>query len=397
MINKLSKRIFWLITISLSIIVVGIIMIFTILNYKNTINTATFMMDRFTNRDAKKSIDDNLENDNINIKPNFDGVYYIQIEDSHIVGKNDMINNEKIEELALKASKKKYESGIIQNYIYKVRRNKSNFVNVMLMENEEAILHSKKIIVTSIVISIISLVIIYILAKKISKFLVKPVEETFEKQKQFISDASHELKTPLAIIEANADVLEGKIGNNKWMNYIQNEIQSMDKLINDLLLLTKIENVDNIQEYKIFDVSKEVEMIVAMFESMAYEKNVNISSKIQENIMLNGYKEDIYHVLSTLIDNAIKHTLPKENVVIELFKIKNEMILQVKNEGKEIPECERKKIFERFYRIDKSRNRNEKRYGLGLAIAKSIVKKYNGNIKVSYKDGFTIFKIGIPL
>ena len=397
MINKLSKRIFWLITISLSIIVVGIIMIFTILNYKNTINTATFMMDRFTNRDAKKSIDDNLENDNINIKPNFDGVYYIQIEDSHIVGKNDMINNEKIEELALKASKKKYESGIIQNYIYKVRRNKSNFVNVMLMENEEAILHSKKIIVTSIVISIISLVIIYILAKKISKFLVKPVEETFEKQKQFISDASHELKTPLAIIEANADVLEGEIGNNKWMNYIQNEIQSMDKLINDLLLLTKIENVDNIQEYKIFDVSKEVEMIVAMFESMAYEKNVNISSKIQENIMLNGYKEDIYHVLSTLIDNAIKHTLPKENVVIELFKIKNEMILQVKNEGKEIPECERKKIFERFYRIDKSRNRNEKRYGLGLAIAKSIVKKYNGNIKVSYKDGFTIFKIGIPL
>ena len=97
------------------------------------------MMDRFTNRDAKKSIDDNLENDNINIKPNFDGVYYIQIEDSHIVGKNDMINNEKIEELALKASKKKYESGIIQNYIYKVRRNKSNLVNVMLMENEEAI------------------------------------------------------------------------------------------------------------------------------------------------------------------------------------------------------------------------------------------------------------------
>ena len=397
MINKLSKRIFWLIIISLSIIVVGIIMIFTILNYKNTINTASFMMDRFTNRDAKKGIDDNLENDNINIKPNFDGVYYIQIEDSHIVRKTDMINNEKIEELALKASKRKYESGIIQNYIYKVRKNKSNLVNVMLMENEEAILHSKKIIITSIVISIISLVIIYILAKKISKFLVKPVEETFEKQKQFISDASHELKTPLAIIEANADVLEGEIGNNKWMNYIQNEIQSMDKLINDLLLLTKIENVDNIQEYKIFDVSKEVEMIVAMFESMAYEKNVNISSKIQENIMLNGYKEDIYHILSTLIDNAIKHTLPKKNVVIELFKIKNEMILQVKNEGKEIPECEKEKIFERFYRIDKSRNRNEKRYGLGLAIAKSIVKKYNGNIKVSYKDGFTIFKVNIPL
>ena len=92
------------------------------------------------------------------------------------------------------------------------------------------------------------------------------------------------------------------------MDYIQNEIQSMDKLINELLLLTKIENVDNIQERKIFDVSKETEMIISMFESMAYERNVKLSSKIQENIMVNGNKEDIEHILSTLIDNAIKHT-----------------------------------------------------------------------------------------
>ena len=77
--------------------------------------------------------------------------------------------------------------------------------------------------------------------------IVKPVEETFEKQKQFISDASHELKTPLAVIEANADVLENEIGKNKWINYIQNEAESMNKLINELLLLAKIENIDNIK------------------------------------------------------------------------------------------------------------------------------------------------------
>ena len=140
-----------------------------------------------------------------------------------------------------------------------------------------------------------------------------------------------------------------------------------------------IENVDNIQERKIFDVSKETEMTISMFESMAYERNVKLSSKIQENIMINGNKEDIEHILSTLIDNAIKHTESGNEVIVELSKEKNELIIQVKNEGKEIPEKEREKIFERFYRIDKSRNRNEKRYGLGLAIAKSTVKKYNGN------------------
>lgn len=158
-----------------------------------------------------------------------------------------------------------------------------------------------------------------------------------------------------------------------------------------------IENVDNIQERKIFDVSKETEMTISMFESMAYERNVKISSKIQENIMVNGNKEDIEHILSTLIDNAIKHTESGNDVIVELSKEKNELIIQVKNEGKEIPEKEREKIFERFYRIDKSRNRNEKRYGLGLAIAKSTVKKYNGNIKVLYKDGFTIFKVNLQI
>lgn len=158
-----------------------------------------------------------------------------------------------------------------------------------------------------------------------------------------------------------------------------------------------IENVDNIQERKIFDVSKETEMTISMFESMAYERNVKLSSKIQENIMINGNKEDIEHILSTLIDNAIKHTESGNDVIVELSKEKNELIIQVKNEGKEIPEKEREKIFERFYRIDKSRNRNEKRYGLGLAIAKSTVKKYNGNIKVLYKDGFTIFKVNLQI
>lgn len=395
MIKKLSKRICWIITIALSIIVVGIILLFTILNYRNTINTATIMMDRFTNRDIKKNVDGNKEIEVDN--PTIEGVYYVQIEDSHVISNSNIVQDKTIEEYALKVSKKHNESGIIGNYIYKVRRIKENQTNVMLIENEEAISHSQKIIITAIIISGVSLIIIYIIAKKISKFIVQPVEETFEKQKQFISDASHELKTPLAVIEANAEVLEGEVGKNKWMDYIQNEIQSMDKLINELLLLTKIENVDNIQERKIFDVSKETEMTISMFESMAYERNVKLSSKIQENIMINGNKEDIEHILSTLIDNAIKHTESGNDVIVELSKEKNELIIQVKNEGKEIPEKERKKIFERFYRIDKSRNRNEKRYGLGLAIAKSTVKKYNGNIKVLYKDGFTIFKVNLQI
>lgn len=183
------------------------------------------------------------------------------------------------------------------------------------------------------------------------------------------------------------------------MGYLENikQIIMYSIILNELLLLSKIENVDNIKEYKTFDVSKEVNIIISMFESMAYEKKVKLSSNIQENVMLNGNKEDIKHIISTLLDNAIKHTEAEKEVIVELTKEKNEIIMKVKNMGEPIPEEEREKIFERFYRIDKSRNRQEKRYGLGLAIAKSTVEKYNGNIEVLYKDGFTIFKVSIPI
>ena len=391
MIQKLSKRIFFLTIISLSIVVVGIIVLFGVLNYRNTINTASIMMDRVGNRDLRKNPNNETHVQRINIE----GLYYVQIEDGTV--KEISSENAQIEEYALKVSQGKSDEGIIGNYVYKIRRGKGTVADITFMENEEAISNAKKIVFISIIALIISVIIIYIIAKKVAEFMVKPVKETFEKQKQFISDASHELKTPLAVVEANADVLENEIGANKWLKYIQNEVQSMDKLVNELLLLAKIENVDILQEKTVFDLSKETEIIVSMFESMAYEKEVVLSAEIKENIMLNGSKEDIEHILFTLVDNAIKHTEKGNKVIASLNSEKNTIIIQVKNQGKEIPKEERENIFERFYRIDKSRNRKEKRYGLGLAIAKGIVEKYDGNISVLYKDGFTIFKVELPI
>ena len=161
-------------------------------------------------------------------------------------------------------------------------------------------------------------------------------------------------------------------------------------------LLAKIENIENVREYEKIDVSNETKIIIAMFESMAYEKNVKISSNIEENIILTGNKQDIEHILSTLLDNAIAHSDGLKDVIVELKKEKNEILIEVKNTGEPIPDKEKEKIFERFYRVDKSRNRSQKRYGLGLSIAKSVVEKYNGKIEVLHKNGFTIFKVSIP-
>ena len=335
MIKKLKNKIFMILFTSLTIVVLGIILIFASLNCNSAIRTSRMNIDRVTRMQER---------------PEFRG---------------------------------EQDRTAIDEFIKE--------------QNEKANSQVKKIIIFAIVITLISLIIIYLVSKKIADIIVKPVNETLEKQKQFISDASHELKTPLAVIEANSDVLENEIENNKWLKYIQNETESMDKLINELLLLAKIENVDDVKNYEKFNLSEYIETITSMFESMAYEKQVKIITKIRNNIILNGNKQDIEHIVSTLLDNAIKHSLNEKDVEVELLQEKNNVIINVRNCGEPIPKNQQDRIFERFYRVDKARNRDEKRYGLGLAIAKSTVIKYNGKIDVECKEGITCFKVILPI
>lgn len=396
MINKLRKRIFWIIQISLSIVVIGVIIAFSRVSYKNTITSSTMFMDRMDGRaDVRSERPMEPSEPQRMDEPysiSIDGVYKFSIKDNEITRESSDEITDDIRDRALEISKKKSEEGYLGKYIYKIRKVGNGEIEVTLMENESSIIRLKMTIIWSIIIGIIGLFIIAFIAKRIAKIIVRPVEETFEKQKQFISDASHELKTPLAVIEANADVLSDKVGETKWITYIQNEVQSMNKLVNDLLTLAKMENESKVQ-YQKFDLSKEVEMSVAVFKSMIYEKKIALESNIKSNIEFTGDKEDIKQVVSILLDNAIKHTDEGNKIIVNTLKDKNNIEIEVKNQGTPIPQEERARIFERFYRVDKARNRNEKRYGLGLAIAKSIVDKYKGTIEVDCKDGFTSFVV----
>ena len=407
MINKLKKKIFWILMISISTVLIGAIIIFAYINYRSSINAATSIMEKVNDfgkiqeniappEDNQYLSDENNKppRGEIKLDAELEDTYYYIIEDGEIINKSES-DSEEIENMAVRISKKNSESGISKNYIYKVSKGRNNSKIVMIMKNENVIKRIRIIFILSGIICFIVLIITYYISKKVSNIIVKPVEETMEKQKQFISDASHELKTPLAVIEANADVLESEVGSSKWMEYIQSEISSMDKLINNLLLLAKTEKEPSLNINEEINLSEEIMLTCSMFESMAYEKKVKMNYNTADNIKIKAYKEDIKQVISILVDNAIKHTKEDGNIFIELQKEKNGVLIQVKNEGDPIPEDERNKIFERFYRIDKSRNRKEKRYGLGLAIAKSIVEKYNGKIDVLCQNGVTNFRVFI--
>ena len=393
MIKKLKMKVFWILMISISTIVLGVIILFAIVNYNSMISAATSMFDRFddfSRMPNSEKIDKNVNDNEIGI--DLSKIYTYMLDNGKIID-NIGGKNQEIEKYVYKIYEKNKKDGIIGNYIYKIKNSKmeDKRSTIMLVEDKNSVVQIKCIYVYAIIGSLIALIVIFVISKKLSNMIVRPVEETIEKQKTFISDASHELKTPLAVIEANVDVLENTVGKSKWMGYIQCEIESMDKLINDLLFLAKVENVKKTEK---FDLTQEVKKTSSMFESMAYEKKINIETNIEDGIKFNGNKEDIKQVLSVLLENAVMHTNEKGKIMVELKKEKNNIIMQVKNEGEEIPKEEREKIFERFYRVDKSRNRKEKRYGLGLAIAKSIVsEQYNGKIGVDCKDGITTIKV----
>ena len=169
----------------------------------------------------------------------------------------------------------------------------------------------------------------------------------------------------------------------------------MNNLIKSLLDLSKLENGASINNYKNENLSKIVEKTSLIFESIAYENNVRITTNIEENILFNCSSEEIEKLISIILDNAIKHSYKESIILVNLYKDKNNIYIEITNEGDPIKEGDEEKIFERFYRGDKSRNRESNRYGLGLAIAKNIVTNHNGIIKAYSKDNKTTFKINL--
>lgn len=244
--------------------------------------------------------------------------------------------------------------------------------------------------VSSLIFVLIELLTVYIV-KMLTNWLIRPVEEAFLKQKQFIFDASHELKTPLSVIMTSAECLSKNPKETKWLDNIQSETERMNKLVLDLLNLAKYDNSYENRVLSVIDLSKLVEKSVLTFESLIYDKGLNLKYHIDQDVNFKCVDSEMKQLVEILVDNAIKHAYDKSTITVDLIKKKDEISLVVKNRGDKIPKEEQSKIFERFYRSDNSRNRNENRFGLGLAIAKNIVLSHNGKIYVECKNGYTSF------
>lgn len=241
--------------------------------------------------------------------------------------------------------------------------------------------------------------VIFLISLYFANGSIKPISEAWEKQRQFVADASHELKTPLSIINANYDALlankeESIQSQMNWLDYMKIGTDRMAKLINDLLLLAKMEDV-NIGINKMpFNISNVVKEVLLSMEAVISEKGLIISQSIQPNIIINSDEEMVKQVFMILYDNAIKYSDSNGTIDVSLWKYRRRIVFSIKNNGKGIPKQDLPKIFDRFYRSDQSRTGENGGYGLGLSIAKSCIDKLGGQIQVmSLENEFTAFEV----
>jgi len=320
-----------------------------------------------------------------------------------------VMSNDALEKTAWKLATGSSDNGVSQNLVYRVITvtesiNEEPVVYVVMMDN--MLMHDSMtaLVQNAIIFGFAALIIFFLVSIYIAKRIVQPMEEAYQKQKQFISDASHELKTPISTMDANAELLKREVGENRWLENIIFENHRMKDMVTLLLDLARTENVEPILEE--VDFSHLVIGGVLPFDSVAYDKGISLNTNITPNIHVIGDSRQLGQLVSTLIDNALTHTssnggreqiADEQNAVcVSLVKESGAAVFRVMNPGKPIPEAEREKIFDRFYRSDSSRELNG-HYGLGLAIAKAITTVHKGKIFCFSEKGNNIFTVRIPL
>ena len=305
---------------------------------------------------------------------------------------NDDFKENEIKEIAIKIINNHSEDLHIGNlYVedYSYVFTEDNTLIIVDNTNLNKTLTNK--LITNILLFILCEIIIFIITYFITKWIIMPVKKSFEKQKRFVADASHELKTPLAVMIASSDAYFND-KKDKWVHNIRNESERMIKLVTDLLDLAKTEEEREIvmSENNLSDI---ILSSILTFESLFYDNKIKLKYDIASDIKFVCNGDLIADLMSILIDNAIKHCSDKGKVIVNLKKENRQIILEVKNTGLPIKKEDEEKIFERFYKSDSSRNRNTNNYGLGLSIAKNIVEKHNGKITAHSSGGYTTFKV----
>ena len=296
------------------------------------------------------------------------------------------VDEETAEEYTQTAQQKNKTTGFQGIYRYRVTETEDGAKYVFLDCRRE-IANFRTVLVTTISVSLLGLAAVFVLVVIFSRMVFRPVEESIQKQKRFITDASHELKTPLTIIDANIEVMEMESGESQWTKSTRKQIQRLSGLVQQLVTLSRLDEEKGLEEKCEFNLSEAVSECVQPYESLAQTREKNLTLNIEEDITYTGDERSIRQLAGILMDNAVKYSSENGNITLTLKKKGKKIFLEVYNDADDLPQGKLDVLFERFYRLDSSRNSGTGGSGIGLSMAKAIVQAHKGKITAENKNG----------
>ena len=306
-------------------------------------------------------------------------------------GDNGLQDENELLETAAAILERGKKSGKTGNMTYLVEEREDYTLVAMIdgtiNDNNQTLLFRQMLIIGSA-----ALVVLVVVSIFIARRIVRPLEENDRRQKRFVSDAGHELKTPIAVISANSELLRREIGESEWLGNIDYENERMSDLVKQLLALSKAEGGEAPKEP--VDLSKLVDGEALPFETLAFEKGVRIESEVEADIHIEGNANQLRQLVSILLDNALSHGTT-DVIALSLRGEKHHAVLTVSNGAGELGAEALSHLFDRFWRTDEARNEADAHYGLGLSIAKAVVEAHGGEIRAEYKDGKAIFTVAL--
>lgn len=305
-------------------------------------------------------------------------------------GKISAISTEDASQLASSLYERNKQKGYCDNYKFITKQLNNGRIMYIFLDCERELDTFYSFLFASLAISFAGLCLVFILVLIFTNLILKPVAESYAKQKRFITDASHEIKTPLTIIDANTEVLEMMDGENEWTKSIRNQIKRLTRLTEKLVFLSRMDEENSVLEMADFSLSDAVLDTAEPFLPVASTKNRNLTLSIAPDIHYYGNEGTLRQVISLLLDNAIKYSNEGGEIRLSLEMSGKNRILTVYNTVENTSPGNKDILFERFYREDDSRSTQTGGYGIGLSVVKATILSHKGKISAKSRDDHSI-------